>query len=50
MIAGGARIACGRLRAIRLECFVEIDNALGNMPIERQDEKDLRRHSLMHKS
>jgi hypothetical protein len=35
--------------AIRLESFVESDSALGNIPVERQCEKDLRRNSLMDK-
>jgi hypothetical protein len=49
MIADGASMACGRLRALRLECFVEIDPALGDMPIEGQSEKDLRGDTLQNK-
>ena len=36
--------------AIRFESFVESDGALWSVPVERQSEKDLRWHSLMHKS
>ena len=36
--------------AIRIEAFVESDGALGRRPVERQNEEDLLRHSLRHKS
>ena len=35
---------------ISFECFLESNDALGDMPIERQSKEDLRWHSLVHKS
>jgi len=52
--AQGARVrllqgvACIALSAICLECFVENDSALRNMRVERQNEKNRRRHTLKY--
>ena len=46
--AGGEKPPATRL-AIRFESFVESDNALRSMPVERQREEDLLWYSRMHK-